>query len=168
MIGKKIVLLWVLLCPLFGFCNSEHLKPLLIVGCGRSGTEYMATFLRESGLDINHERIGSDGCVSWPLVVNSFSPWGPITNEEYIHVFHQVRHPLNVITSWFINLDSLTRDEWVFIRRHIPEIRDHDSLIVQCAKYWYYWNLKAEKMAEWRYRIEDIDSIIPEFGHGSK
>jgi len=139
----------------------------LITGCGRSGTGYIVAFLNANGLDINHEDargyIGRDGCVSWPMLANSLSSRGPIINEKYIHVFHQVRHPLNVITSWFINLKALDGTDWVFIRRHVPEIHKNDSLIVQCAKYWYYWNLKAEKIAEWRYRIEDIDQIIPEF-----
>ena len=68
-----------------------------------------------------------------------------------------------VLTSWIVNLYDLNRDEWVFIRYYIPEIKLSDSLIVQCAKYWYYWNLLAEKKSEWRYRIEALEEAFPEF-----
>lgn len=136
---------------------------LLVTGCGRSGTYYMSLFLEKSGYDILHERLGNDGIVSWPMAVNFSSPWRPSSQESFQHVFHQVRHPLSVITSWMVNLHDINRDEWIFIRRHIPEIKLSDPLVVQCAKYWYYWNLLAEKNAEWRYRIEDLKEILPEF-----
>lgn len=136
---------------------------LLITGCGRSGTNYTAVLLEKSGYAIYHERFGEDGCVSWPMAVNSYSPWGPISEDSFQHVFHQVRHPLAVITSWVVNLYDLDRDEWVFIRKHIPEIDLEDPLIVQSAKYWYYWNLVAEQQAEWRYCIENLFEVLPEF-----
>ena len=99
-----------------------------MTGCGRSGTNYLAVFLEKSGYEIFHERLGQDGVVSWPMTVNSLSPWGPISEESFQHIFHQVRHPLPVLTSWLVNLYDLNRDEWVFIRYHIPEIKLSDSL----------------------------------------
>ena len=119
--------------------------PLLIIGCGRSGTNYLALVLEKAGYEIFHERIGKHGTVSWPMTVNSISPWGPLSEDSFLNIFHQVKHPLAVLTSWIVNLHDLNRDEWLFIRRHIPQIKSEDSLIVQCAKYWYYWNLLAEK-----------------------
>lgn len=146
-------------------CVDDPPKKLLIIGCGRSGTEFMATFLRASGLDVLHERpCSKDGCVSWPMVVSHYSPWGPLEeNPRYEHIFHQVRNPLHVITSWTVNLKQLKSDEWRFVRAHIPEISSSDPLLVHAAKYWYYWNLKAEALAEWRYRIEDLNELLEEF-----
>lgn len=148
---------------LFGFELHATPHALLVIGCGRSGTNYMAVFLEKSGYEVFHERLGKDGTVSWPMTVNSLGHGGPLLEESFQHVFHHVKHPLPVLTSWIVNLYDLNRDEWVFIRRHIPEIKLSDSLIVQCAKYWYYWNLLAEKEAEWRYRIEDLEEVLPEF-----
>ena len=146
----------------------EPKQKLLVIGCGRSGTNYMAKFLEESGYDIHHERAGTEGCVSWPMVVNYYSPWELSNGESFHHIFHQVRHPLDVITSWYENLDDLDEDEWNFIRRHLPQISRSDSLIVHCAKYWYYWNLLAEEKAEWQYQIEDIENILcPSFTNRS-
>lgn len=136
---------------------------LLVIGCGRSGTNYLAKFLELSGYEIYHERPGNTGCVSWPMTVHSYSPWGPTTEKTFKHLFHEVRHPLDVMSSWAINLSDLTRDEWVFIRRHLPEIEITDSLLVHCAKYWYYWNLLAEKRAEWRFQIEEFPKLLHEF-----
>lgn len=144
--------------------NSEA-KLLLIVGCGRSGTAFSNKYFSALGLDMAHEKPGGrDGCVSWPMVFNSYSPWGPVEPQPtFKHIFHQVRNPLDVISSWYINLSDLNRDEWIFIRSHIKEIMFEDSLLVSCAKYWYYWNLYAEKMSEWRFRVEDIENELHTF-----
>lgn len=141
-------------------------KLILITGCGRSGTFFMSGLLRTAGLKIEHEAPGEDGSSSWCMAVNCWTPWAasdPVGNVEFAHIFQIVRNPLHVITSFYINLFDLTKEEWRFIRRHIPEIHENDSLLVQCAKYWYYWNLKAEKIASWRFRLEDIDQLLPEF-----
>lgn len=157
------VILSITLCCVLSYGKCTEPNSLLITGCGRSGTEYMATLLKASGYKIYHEHNGKHGCVSWSMAVYSLSPWGPLMYKKYQHIFHQVRNPLDVITSWYINLHDLTRDEWIFIRKHIPQISLADSLLVHCAKYWYYWNRKVERMAEWRYQIENIDHIIDEF-----
>ncbi len=82
--------------------------------------------------------------------------------EEYrfAHIFHQTRHPLNVISSVYVTED---KDSWDYIKTHVPEILENDSHLTKSAKYWYYWNLKAEQMSEWTYRIEEIDSLLDEF-----
>jgi len=51
----------------------------------------------------------------------------------------------------------MSKRMWDFVCRNAPEIKMDDPHLVRCAKYWYYWNLKAEKMAEWTYRIEDFE-----------
>jgi len=149
--------------PVCSLCPPQEPKLLLIVGCGRSGTEYMADLLSRSKIRVRHERIGPEGTVSWPMTVNSLSPWGPENKDTFTHCFHQVRNPLHVITSWYVNLPNLQNDEWKFVRQHMPEINEDDPLIVQCAKYWYYWNLMSEFISEWTYKIEDFDNIVDEF-----
>jgi len=151
----------------FGYSSVNDTKKLLITGCARSGTFYMATLLQKSGFDIQHERMGVDGIVGWPMAVQSVSVTGPFFRGQFQHIFHQVRNPLHQITSRSIQNSNLSDPRWIFVRLHVPEIRTTDSIIASCAKYWYYWNLKVEKMAEWRYRIEDIDKIVDEFGSRS-
>jgi hypothetical protein len=36
-------------------------------------------------------------------------------------------------------------------------------MLSRAAKYWYYWNLEAERTAQWRYRVETIDDVFNEF-----
>lgn len=147
----------------FLFASSLEAGVLLITGCGRSGTTYIARLLQKSGYDIQHERPGTIGSASWPMTVGYYAVDIYANDEPFDHIFHQVRHPLPVIYSWAQTCPDLNLPVWNFIRQHIPEIDPLDSLIVQCAKYWYYWNLLAEQRAEWRYQIEEIETKTSEF-----
>lgn len=133
---------------------------LLIISCGGGGTHYTSACFQVSGFDLNHERFGKYGYIGWPLTVSPFFFNGkPLPLCK--HIFHQVRNPLHVIACW-INL-YLDHPAWKFIRDHVPEINRDDSIIVQSAKYWYYWNLIAEPKAEWRYKVEDFSLLLDEF-----
>jgi hypothetical protein len=135
-------------------------KRLLVTGCGRSGTKYAAELLQKLGLDIRHEEMGEDGIATWCMVVESEdSPWGGgRRNVQFAAVLHQVRHPLKVIPS----LTTFTSPSWDFIARHIP-CAVNEPLLLRAAKYYYYWNLEAEKIATWRYRIETLPNVFQEF-----
>ncbi len=137
-------------------------RSLLITGCARSGTSYITRVLEICGLKIGHEMILRDGVVSWEMAVDTKQvPWGQGRNGyRFHHIFHQVRHPLKVISSLH---STEPPQSWKFIAEHIPQIQENDSLLVKCAKYWYYWNLKAEKQAELTYQIEKINFLWPEF-----
>lgn len=145
--------------------NNEQEKstkdPLvLITGCGRSGTTYTTNLLRACGLDVKHEKIGIDGSVSWFMAVDSDFPWGS-GDTHFRHTFHQIRDPIDVITSFYVNIDHVAW-VWNYVYNYIPEIKREDPHLVKCAKYWYYWNLKAEEKSEWSYRIEDIEEVFEE------
>lgn len=131
-------------------------RELLITGCARSGTAYISQILQECGLQIGHEKTLQDGVSSWIMCVNTkHVPWAVDSRQRFRfnHIFHQVRHPLKVISS----AQTEGTPSWKYIIKHIPEIEWEDSLIVKCAKYWYYWNLKAEQQAEWTYCVENLD-----------
>ncbi len=145
----------------YAVTKKEH-RTLLITGCARSGTTYIAKVLQQSGLEIGHEKMQRDGVAAWQFAAN---PVGVkrgvnLNKTEFDHTFHQVRHPLKVISSVFV---TENRHSWNYILKQVPEIKIQDSHLVKCAKYWYYWNLKAEQKAEWTYRIEDLDKIWDTF-----
>ncbi len=163
-----IFLAVVLLTPLLYLAlhlpkNHIDKRNLLILGCARSGTTYITKVLKKSGLRIGHERMKRDGVCSWEMVVDTPTvPWGEARNGcQFAHIFHQVRDPLKTISSVYYSEPARV---WDFIGEHLPEIKPEDPLLVKCAKYWYYWNLKAEAQAEWTYRIEDIDHAWNELG----
>ncbi len=133
-------------------------KKLLITGCGRSGTGYITFLLRRLGMGVEHDRMGKEGIVTWLLAVDAESvPWGLSPRRQFAFdaIFHQVRYPLDVIRS----LSTFKDDSWKFICDHTP-CRLDEPLVLRSAKYWYYWNSKAEEIAHWRYRIEDISSVF--------
>ena len=149
-------------CCVFILTKQKEKRALLITGCARSGTTYIAKALQESDLEIGHERMLKDGVSSWYLAASPKRTKRRVNPEKYrfAHTFHQVRNPLRTISSVYA---TENRHSWNYILSQIPEIRISDSHLVKCAKYWYYWNLKAEKLAEWTYRVEDLDKLWDEF-----
>ncbi len=156
-------ILILILCA-FVCLSFKKNRSLLIIGCARSGTAYIANVLQESAFQIGHERMGKDGVSSWYLAAQPKNRKRRVNLAKFhfAHIFHQVRHPLHVISSVYSTEDL---HSWSYIMAHLPEIRMEDSHLVKCAKYWYFWNLKAEKFAEWTYRVEDVDSVWDEFGN---
>lgn len=135
---------------------------LLITGCARSGTAYISQILQECGLKIGHEKTQKDGVSSWYMCINTkHVPWAVDSRRrlQFAHIFHQIRHPLKVISS----VQTEGRPSWKYIIKHIPKIKWEDPEFVKCAKYWYYWNLKAQQQAEWTYRVEALDQEWEEF-----
>lgn len=133
-------------------------KKILITGCGRSGTSYISALLIRYGFDVKHEAEGRDGVASWCMAVsNDKAVFGPALNEfKFDLICHQVRNPLKVISS----VHTISELSWGYIKEYIP-IKKEDSLLIKSAKYWYYWNIKAEEISGFTYRIEDIDLIFP-------
>jgi hypothetical protein len=138
-------------------------KFLLITGCARSGTTYITEVLRHCGLNVLHEDNGEDGIVSWLMAARDFAtPYGPAYyNFRFKHIFHQVREPLKSMSSF----TTEAQQAWKFVMKHTPQIKAKDPMIVKCAKYWYYWNKRAEAKAEWTYRVEDMETALVEMGH---
>ena len=148
-------------------------RKLLITGCGRSGTLYASEVWRTQGLDVRHENpsppngeMGKDGIASWYMAVNDPDPpFGPsAAGYEFDFIIHQVRHPLAVIASvaQFVLKDPLSRD---YIERNAPEARlsaqeklmpPKARLILQGARYWYCWNLLAQKKADVTIQVESL------------
>ncbi len=128
----------------------------LITGCARSGTMYASRLLSSAGLRIGHETMGKDGIASWLLAVDSdFVPWGPVRHcFQFKEILHQVRRPLAVISS----MQTITPQSWQYMCHHVP-CSVEEPLLLRCAKYWRYWNLRAESIATWRYRVEDIEKV---------
>jgi hypothetical protein len=166
----KMLLVWILLLHTNSVCCEIH--RILIIGVAKSGTAYMSHLLKESGYEVAHENYGKDGCVSWLATVNMYNPSSPLSDADvFLHTFHQVRHPLSVITSIVYGLQDWKvfypcenpNPHWSIICKNIPQTECLDSIISVAAKFYYYWNLLAEEKSEWRYRIEDFEQAVPEF-----
>jgi hypothetical protein len=115
---------------------------LIIIGCGRSGTTYIAKIFQSIGLDIKHEKMGVNGTSDWHLTTGSLD--GKAT------ILHQVRHPLKAIASMF----TAPLSTWKSINKYIPLTLK--NILVDGMRYWYFWNLIAESKACYTYRIENL------------
>jgi hypothetical protein len=134
---------------------------LLVTGCPRSGTKYIAKLLTKLGRDIGHEKMGRHGISSWCMAVQApKAPWGPARegHHKFEVIFHQVRNPVFNIPS----LSTLKDKSWEFIYEHTP-CDPMEPLLLRAAKLWYHWNLHAQNIAHWRYRIEQLEDVFPEF-----
>lgn len=154
---KRILIFFLSFYSLFLHSEENPEYKLMIIGCGRSGTTYIARLLQSYGLDIGHEELAKDGISNWLCTVDYEKS---ANKNKYGLVLHQIRNPLEVISSWYINNIS-GLPVWEFISKYVPEIAPDEPFLNRCAKYWYYWNLKAEEKADWSYRIEDIDEVLP-------
>lgn len=149
-------------------------RKLLITGCARSGTLYIATTLRAAGLKVGHAFVDDDGTVShwWASptvrcpVLPRKEPIGRCAhvNErrgefDFEHVWHQVRNPLDVIAS-----ASQYGMPWseLFRALLLPPPRPMQHPLVTAMRYFVEWSAICEEQAQWRYRIEDIDAAFPE------
>lgn len=121
-------------------------KWVVVSGCMRSGTLYMAHVLQKAGVKVNHEEYSAEGVVGWPLVPCEFP-------KETV-LLHQVRHPLHSIGSQ----QTAGRASWMYISRFIP-VSCEEALLLRCMKCWYYWNLLFEPKAVFRYRVEDLEDV---------
>lgn len=137
--------------------NKPELR-LLIIGCPRSGTKYAAAYFQKIGHDIGHERVGKDGVSSWMFAATDNTyPWGvgKKTDYNFKMIVHQIRHPLQVISS----LSTIHNISWKFIAKHInlnPELND----IQKRMKMWIEWNKLCESQTNFRYRIENFDQAV--------
>jgi len=157
----KFKLSLLLLLLLSSHLEAVQTRWLLITGCGRSGTTYISDVMQKCGVNLPHEDVGIAGTVSWFSTYRGLSLTHHLAPDvKFVHTFHQVRHPLSTISSVYWSFDQ---GSWNFIESNIKYIHPRDSLLEKSSKYWYYWNLKAESISEWTYRVESIGEVWPEF-----
>jgi hypothetical protein len=136
-------------------------KLVAIIGCGHSGTFYASEVFQHLGIDVRHELVGGDGIAGWNythLLPSQFPEFGLPQDSV---VLHQVRHPLKVISS----VQSMLPETWIDIAARV-QARGYnwnpldDPHPVRGMKYCLFWNYMAEGIADYRYRVEDMESEL--------
>jgi hypothetical protein len=155
---------------------------IAVLGCGGSGTNYIAVVMKRLGLEFGHEELGKDGLADWRLTpydfMTDFRSWMRINNivdsvfpyRSRIDfngsdiVFHQVRHPLKAISSicMWIN-DSGPQGGVRGLLGRFTSVEKGDSRLLAAMKYWLEWNKVAEYKAVYRYRVECLKDVWEEF-----
>jgi hypothetical protein len=137
------------------------MRPLLISGCGRSGTAYTATVLSAAGYHCGHERIINIDRVGklHPHHIESSGAAAPLLHEwPDAYVVHQVRHPLRVVASALARGFPKSRSG-VWTVAHCPAIGEESTRSEQALRWWHDWNQLAEVRAEMRWQVESLTSI---------
>ena len=153
--------------------DTNIIKPVLITGCGRSGTHFTVNLLQKANIDSSHEyekphhrpRVR----VSWFHGDAEHSP----NQQDVIRVIHQVRNPKKVISGfnnvrvmqWEVIDGTLNRKYGLSLEQ--PYI-DDVNLVKNAITYVYYWNRMVEERACYRFRIENVreewDTLVEMLG----
>jgi len=145
---------------------------LLVTGCARSGTGYLAALLTELGLECGHERVFAPRTVRgaapiWPEDVRAESSWLAAPFLAHLPkgtaVVQLVRHPLAVMRSNLrIGFFSTPSEYLEHACAHLPSLRQGEP-IERAARYWIGWNELIEREARraglllQRIRLERLD-----------
>lgn len=144
-------------------------KKILVTGACRSGTTTVTRFLKDAGLQVEHEQMGRDGTVSCMFFIDaSYYPKGGIVRShegdgkfsdyEFEHIIHLVRHPLEAIPSQ-AGIYSKAHKEWLdeigFVNITIK------PNILHAAHLWLNVNKLVDTMTNAVIRIEDLEHFWP-------
>jgi hypothetical protein len=148
-------------------------RSVLVTGCGRSGSRYLAEVLTAAGLPCTHERVftgreqdhrqlaARTAEASWYAV-----PWLSDVSDTTL-VLHVVRHPLRCVGSWvglrFFDRGQTERPLWKHVikralnlpasgqyrsiqvvRTHRPSVFAAATAAERGAAYWLQWNRWVE------------------------
>lgn len=142
---------------------------LLIMGCGRSGTGFVAKVLADAGVKSGHEKVFHPGTAvpEWGDTQAESSwlalPWLP-TLDPGVHVLHLVRDPLKNARSWMgvgMFADNAHPDHEPYreaVRRSVPGVMDYPTALERWLAHWVVWNELSELQATETIRIEDLDA----------
>ena len=141
---------------------------------------WISGVLYQADVRVGHEHIHRDGMASWYAAAAEKDPrdiwWfrkyhtkggaNDCKLRDFKHapiIFHQIRHPLKAISTF----QRATQQSWVLIQHVLMkcgiELRLDWPVAYRCMVYWLRWNELAARIASWRYRIEALYDVWPEF-----
>lgn len=139
-------------------------KRILGLGSPKSGTTYLAWFLRELGLKVEHERMGEEGTVNaaWilPKIKDDTLQKEKFGRQHFIfnRVIHIVRHPLQVIAS-FQALPPRPFLRWQYLWTGIKFMENDDPPAFMLGRFWIWWTDVCESQADFTIRLDDIAKV---------
>lgn len=131
-----------------------------ITGTGRSGSGYIARVLTSAGVRCGHEDWWNPfGRRDGYLIDSSWCAIARLSGYRGV-VLHQVRHPLDVVSSL---LKNPTREPWLALHREVIERR-----LLFVPNNWHELAMatvvclsrEAEARAAWGWRLEDVGTGI--------
>ena len=151
-------------------------RKLLAIGHPRTGSGYLSQLLNSYGLNIDHEKMGDDGIVSWMFSVydlnNPFSLNMYAVSKYYVSFEHTImfaRDPLTAIPS--IMRENRSSDvSFEFRAKHIlknfqVDIREINNEFEQAIETYYLWSKLAIEINKPSLfvRVEQDEDVLLEF-----
>lgn len=166
------------MASLFRFVGHS-VRRILVTGCGRSGTQFMAGVLSYVGLKSGHEQVyetqrcleGDAGKIeeAWGMS-HAESSWlaAPFLGslpDDGVTILHVLRHPLKVVRCWEGHKILMGESgAAALVHRHLPECMQGDSA-ERAVRYWRGWNRIIDVAGKWRHNLYRfrIEELTPEW-----
>jgi len=149
----------------------------LIIGCPRSGTTYAAESLLANGVLCGHESFFTpDGYRPNALYEGDSSWLAPVqlhhVDMSGVPIIHQIRHPLEVISS-FLGISLFPTDPSIAERRFVGEhFEESGDPRRDAIRFYLEWNERCRVLASMTYRVEDFmprfDEIVERLGQAPR
>lgn len=133
----------------------------VIVGTGRSGTQYIADALTAAGIKTGHEDWWNPVGTKVSRLVGDASWCATFMVDDYSgQVFHQVRDTIKVIESMlaFGVAPHRMHRTWPQYRRRWMDFTGNPT--VDAMTVVDTWFTKAENRSQWTWRVEDVDADL--------
>ena len=147
-------------CPGEGERRGPAKRQILVTGVQRSGTHFTWEMLARLGIHVHHEGLGPAGSVSWlftwkaaTYVINNPASLDA-RRHRFCVVFHQVRHPLRVISS-VVRATRAHDRFWDWLYGVEPGLDRTDPPVRRAARLWLLQNRRLEKIADARFLVEE-------------
>ena len=142
----------------------------VITGTGRAGTTFIARVFNELGIRCGHEVVFDHRTVpngQWDVRTNlkGDASWCavPYLSEFKGTIFHQMRDPLRVVSSWLAiglftapNL-SVHKTSLQFLSKHFGRVPQG----IEALTWWVVeWNERCERYAHMQWNIERLDPSV--------
>jgi hypothetical protein len=148
--------------------DPQRCRSVLFTGCGYSATGFLGKTFSAAGYDVPHECLGSDGTSDWRY---SFETARPL---PFRHIFMQIRHPLDVVASWYSVQWNFTVEKtwkecgyknWKSVELDVREFFKAGDLNylprdVQALEWWAQSVTRVTPAVECWWKIEDFNSKI--------
>eukprot|EP00039_Didymoeca_costata_P009738 m.129830 g.129830 ORF g.129830 m.129830 type:complete len:690 (-) comp14586_c0_seq1:558-2627(-) len=135
-------------------CPAIMNKKLLITGCGGtgSGMTWVERSINRAIPVANKELL-----VSWESAISRPPPFTSrniVASQRFEKVFHQVRNPLHAISA----ITTYTTQDWNHVLSVLGfDYRKFKDPIQRALNFWIIWNQVIEFIADWRYKVEDVE-----------
>lgn len=148
--------------------SSLHVKPLAIISSSAPDSKLSAEAFHRMNVSLGVGEIGPDGEVGYEELINvnsmkhlrSGSKRGKEDEKRcrFLHVFHQVTHPLTAISFLLANQTELQQSWHTMEQLELIHHDDHKqelSVTRKAMLSYLAWNTHIEALADIRYHIED-------------